>query len=189
MTNSIFTSPDMKQKVTVILGISAVLGVIELLNILFGYALNPFGGLYPREVFGLVGIVASPFLHGSLSHLLSNIFPFMVLGGLIIMNGVSHFVKVSLYIMVATGSLVWVLGPSATIIVGASGVIFGYLGYLLANGYIYKTPTDILIALAVLFMYGGMIVGVFPGAPGVSWEAHLAGFISGLGTAVLVRKK
>jgi len=182
MSNDIFTSPDVKQKVMFIGGISVLLICVEILNLLFGNSLNSFG-IHPRDLGGLIGIFVSPFLHGSINHLISNIIPFMILGGFIIWKGIDHFVKISLTIMIATGTMVWLLGPSATIIVGASGVIFGYLGYLFGKAYTDRNAMDILIAVAVLFMYGGMIFGVLPGVPGVSWESHLFGFISGFGTA------
>ena len=187
MNNNIFTSPDVKQKVVFISIITSIFLCVEIINLLSGYSLNAFG-IRPRELGGLIGIFISPFLHGSVYHLISNIFPFVILGGFIVWQGISHFIKISLTIMIATGIMVWLFGPSLTIIVGASGVIFGYLGYLFGKAYIDRNITDILIAVAVLFMYGGMIFGIFPGIPGVSWESHLFGFISGFGTAWLWKK-
>ena len=187
MSNSIFANPDIKQKVVVVGGLSALLFVIEIVNLLLGHSLN-FLGIVPREVGGLIGILTSPFLHGSMDHFMSNIGPFAVLSGFIVWRGVDHYIKVSVAIMLATGLMVWALHPPA-IIVGASGVIFGYLGYLIGRAFFEKNQNDIIIAVVVMFIYGGMVFGVFPGTPGVSWESHLFGLISGIGTAWLWRKK
>ena len=188
MSDSIFTDPKVKKKVVFVGSLSLLIIGIEFINLLLGHSLNSFG-IHPGKISGLVGIVASPFLHGSMNHLLSNIGPFVVLSGFIIWRSVAHYIKISLFIMIATGLMVWTLAPSSSIIVGASGVIFGYFGYLISRACFERSSNDILIAILVMFFYGGMIFGVFPGTPGVSWESHLFGFISGFGAAWLWRKK
>lgn len=179
MSNGIFTNQEVQQKVYIVLGLAGLLIGLQVINALTGNALDMFS-LIPREFYGASGILFSPFLHGSFAHLWSNIFGFIVLSGLIIWRGIGHYCKITLFLMISTGSLVWILGPTHTMIVGASGVIFGYIGYLLASGVIERDAKNILIALAVFFFYGGALFGVFPGTPGVSWESHLAGFVCGI---------
>ena len=188
MSNGIFTSPETRDKILFILAVSAFLFVVEVVNIALGHGLASFGS-YPREVIGLTGIFTSPFLHGNFNHFVSNIGPFMILGGFVVWKGISHFIKISFAIMVATGTMVWTFGPSGTIVIGASGVIFGYLGYLIGRAFFERGQSDILIALFVFIFYGGMILGVLPGTPGVSWQAHLFGFLSGIGASLLWRKQ
>ena len=179
MSNGIFTNKEIQQKAYIVLGLAGLLVVLQVINALTGNALDMFA-LIPREFYGASGILFSPFIHGSFVHLWSNLFGFIVLSGLIIWQGIGHYCKITLFIMISTGTLVWLLGPTHTIIVGASGVIFGYLGYLLSQAFISADKTSILIALAVGFFYGGALFGIFPGTPGVSWESHLAGLVCGI---------
>ena len=145
---SIFANKDIAAKAYTIIAIGVILVAIEAINFLLGHSFSAFG-ILPRDFGGLIGIVTSPFIHGSVNHLLSNIVPLMVFGSLIILRGISHFYKVSLFIMVITGILVWMLHPVA-LVVGASGVIFGYFGYLLGNGVFTRNATSILIAFFVV---------------------------------------
>ncbi len=186
--NSIFTNPETKRKVVFVLGLSLLLFLIEVVNTFIGHSLMVLG-VVPRDPYGIIGIFTSHFIHGNMDHFVSNIGPFAVLSGFIIWRGVSHYIKISLFIMIMTGSMVWLLGPSMTTIVGASGVVFGYLGYLIGRALFERNQNDVIIAVVVMFIYGGMVFGVFPGTPGVSWEAHLFGLISGIGTAWIWRKK
>lgn len=186
--NSIFTSKEIQTKAYIIGGLTFFLIAVQVINMFTGYSLIAYG-IEPRDVTGLGGIVFSPFIHGSFQHLFSNIFAFAVMGGLIIWNSIERFVKVSLFIMLTCGLLVWGLGPGQILIVGASGIIFGYFGYLLSSAFINKDPTSILIAVVVGLSYGGIIFGILPGAPGVSWESHLAGLICGISAAWVWRKK
>ena len=102
-------------------------------------------------------------------------------------HGIKRYVLVSLWLILATGVLVWLFGRSA-IHVGMSGVVYGYFGYLVLAGFLSKEPKLILISLAVIVFYGGMIVGVVPEKAFVSWESHLFGFISGLAAAKMFTK-
>ena len=144
-------------------------------------------GILPRTKSGLIGIPLSPILHGSFNHVLSNTVPLLVLGGLIGLRGGQKLVGVSLFIILVGGVAVWVLGRSA-VHVGASGLVFGYLGYLLAKGWYDRKPSSILIALAVLLLYGGLLLGVLPSKGFISWEMHLFGLIAGTLAARLTKK-
>jgi membrane associated rhomboid family serine protease len=138
----------------------------------------------PRSEGGLVGIVTAPFIHTGFSHLAANLPPFLVLGTLVMRRGESHFLPVALAIALGQGVLLWLFGRKAAHI-GMSGVVFGFLGYLLALAWFAHTTGDLVVAAAVLLFYGGMLVGLAPARNGTSWEGHLFGLFAGLGTAWL----
>lgn len=140
-------------------------------------------GINPRRWDSLIGILTAPMLHLDASHLASNTGPFLVLGWLVMLRGFETFAAVSLATALVSGLGIWLIGEARSVHVGASGVIFGYLGYLLARGWFERRATSILVAGAVALFYGGMILGVLPGDPGVSWEGHLFGFIGGVAIA------
>ena len=175
----------MRARLLWIFGFLAVIWAVEVINGFLGQRLSAWG-IRPRTEIGLIGIPLSPFLHGSYNHVLSNTIPFLVLGGLVALRGTQKLLGVSLFIIVVGGSAVWVLGRSA-VHVGASGLVFGYFGYLVANGWFDRRPASILAALAVIVLYGGLVFGVLPTQSFVSWEAHLFGLIAGVVSARLTR--
>lgn len=136
-------------------------------------------GIHPRRMAGLVGIVLAPFLHLNFAHLMANTLPFLVLGYLVILRGKREFVFVSLVVMILGGSGVWLLGSSRSCHIGASGLIFGYLGYLLMRGWFERSFQSILLAGMAVFLYGGILWGVLPGQRGISWLGHLTGLLAG----------
>ncbi|WP_428982833.1 rhomboid family intramembrane serine protease [Paraglaciecola aquimarina] len=148
--------------------------------------LNQFGNI-PRYVPGLTGIITGPFIHGSLQHYLSNIFPLCIFSYLLLQYGIHRYLLVTVWITLLTGILVWLFARSATHI-GVSGVVYGYFGYLLLAGFLSRKIKLMIISLVVGFFYGGLIFGVLPSSPYVSWESHLFGFISGLVAARLWAK-
>ncbi|GAA0857920.1 rhomboid family intramembrane serine protease [Aliiglaciecola litoralis] len=159
---------------------------IEVVNMFTGRALNLLGN-YPREVFGLKGILFSHFLHGDVKHFASNIVTLAIFSFLLLQYGMKRYIKVTLFLMLSIGVSVWLLARPAMHI-GASGLIYGYLGFLILGGLISGRIKLIIIALVVAFFYGGLIFGVLPTRPFVSWESHLFGFIAGLVAAKLWAK-
>jgi membrane associated rhomboid family serine protease len=142
--------------------------------------------IVPRTSGGLLGIFTAPFVHGNLAHLLTNLPPFIVLGVLVLRHGERTFLKTALLIALGSGLLLWLLGRSAAHM-GASGVIFGFFGYLVALAYFSRGMTDVLIAVAVLLVYGSMLAGIKPARNGTSFEGHLFGLVSGVAAAWLER--
>ncbi len=134
----------------------------------------------------LRGILLSPLLHGSFSHLLSNTLPLLILGGFVALRGARTIVGVSLFVVVLGGLLVWLVGRPA-IHIGASGLVFGYFGYLLAQGWYERSFVSLLVAVVVVILYGGMILGALPQGGFISWEGHLFGLIAGVLAARLGR--
>lgn len=151
---------------------------IQIINTLSGYRLNGLG-IYPRQANGILGIVFSPFLHGSYQHLFLNSIPLFVLGGLMLMTGKYLFFKISFFIIVVSGLITWLLGRPAYHI-GASGLILGYWGFLLCNAYIARSTIAVFLALLCLYYFGGFIFSLFPQEERISWESHLAGFLAGI---------
>ena len=176
----------MKLSVIWIFGSLAVMWVVEIINGFIGHRLSLWG-ILPRTTPGLIGIPLSPFLHGGFNHVLSNTIPFLVLGGLVGLRGGQKLVGISLFIIVAGGAGVWLLGRPA-VHVGASGLVFGYFGYLVANGWFDRRPLSILAAIAVIVVYGSLVFGVIPTTGFVSWEAHLFGLLAGVLAARLTRR-
>lgn len=136
-------------------------------------------GIEPRTMTGLRGVVFAPFLHANFTHLISNTIPFLILGGLVMLRGKQLFILVTIGCIALSGIGTWLIG-STGIHLGASGLIFGYLGFLLASAWFERSFMAIAIALPVGSLYGGLIWGVLPTQVGVSWECHLSGFIGGI---------
>jgi membrane associated rhomboid family serine protease len=147
------------------------------------------GGILPRQGSGLDGVVWAPLLHVSFGHLLANTVPLCVLGGLIALGNRARFLAVSAITWLGSGLGVWLIAPTRTVTVGASGVVFGLLGYLVARGVFDRKPMSILLGLGALGFYGGMLFGVLPNRAGVSWQAHLFGLVSGIGAAALLDRR
>lgn len=141
-------------------------------------------GLVPRRAAGLIGILTSPFVHANAAHLAANLPPFVVLGALVLRRNEAQFVEVAVTIALAQGVLLWLFGRNGPH-VGMSGVIFGFLGYLLAAAWFTRTMSDLLVAGGVVVFYGGMLAGLKPVRDGTSWEAHLFGLLAGLARAWL----
>jgi len=148
-------------------------------NMLLGGALLRFG-IVPRTGDGLIGIVAAPFLHANLAHLTANTVSFLLFGWLVMLRDRRHFGVVTLMAMLGSGLLSWTLGAPGSVHIGASGVVFGYFGFLLLAGFYARSAGSILLSLAVAVLWGGTVFGVLPGTPGISWQGHLGGFIGGV---------
>ena len=164
----------------------ALLWAVQVVNWITGYGLNPAFGLIPRHGCGLDGVIAMPLLHGSFSHLMANTPPLLVMGGLLVATTTRGLLSVNAVVIGLGGALVWLFGSSA-IHIGASGLVFGWFGFLIARGLVDRSPITLGAALVVGVLYGSILWGVLPSQPGVSWEAHLFGAIAGAAAAVLVR--
>lgn len=139
-------------------------------------------GVYPRQFTGLIGVPLAPFLHADVNHLGSNLGGLAMLGGLVALRGSEVFTVVTLAAMLASGLGTWLIGRPAFHI-GASGVIFGYLGFLLARGYVERNAIAALATIIGFAFYASLIWGIFPSGGRVSWESHFSGFLGGVLTA------
>lgn len=165
------------------LAITAALYVIEFADQMTGGELDN-NGIVSRRLDGLGGILWAPLLHHGWPHLVANTVPFLVFGFLAMAGGIRQFVVVTALIWVGSGLGVWLTGDGIT--VGASGLIFGWLVFLLARGFFVRSWKQIVLAMALFVLWGSVLWGVLPGAPQVSWQAHLFGALSGLLAAWLV---
>ena len=155
-----------------------ILFLIHSYSTYFGVRLSHYG-IYPRELKGLLGILTSPFIHGDWKHLFNNSVPLILLG-----SALFHFYKrlaprVWIYSILYTGILVW-LGGRPSFHIGASGLVYALASFLFFSGFIRKHRPLMAISMVVVFIYGGMIWGIFPRDEHISWEGHLFGAFNGL---------
>ena len=143
-------------------------------------------GIIPRNLSGLRGILFAPFLHSGLSHLITNTIPFAILSWFVMLQEIGDFWIVTLLSMIVGGLGVWLFGVPGSIHIGASILIFGYLGFLLLRGYFQQNFFSICLSILVSFLYGGLVLEMLPSRPGISWEGHLFGFLGGILAAKLI---
>jgi membrane associated rhomboid family serine protease len=168
-------------------GVIPVLFAIELIDQASHHVLDRDGAIVPLHVSGLDGIVFAPFLHVSFIHLYGNAVPLLLTGTFVLAQGGKRFGWITGLIALVSGLGVWFFGAGPTI--GASGIIFGYLGYLFLRGVLELSWWNIAVALLIGLLYGVQIRGVIPGDTGVSWQAHLFGLLGGLLAAILFRRR
>lgn len=175
--------PNPLQALIVIGSFTVLLYLIELVDTAMSGRLDEFG-IQPRTLGGLDGIIWAPLLHSGWSHLLANTVPVLVFGFLAMATGIGPWIAVTATIWIFSGLGVWLTGTATTI--GASGIAFGWLAFLLVRGIFNGSFWQIVVA-GVLFVYwGSTLLGVLPGNPGVSWQGHLFGAIGGILAAWLV---
>jgi membrane associated rhomboid family serine protease len=160
--------------------------VVELGNVVTRDAFEGLG-IRPRTPDGVWGILFAPFVHANVAHLVANTVPFLVLGWMVALRGLREFLLVTFLVILIGGGAVWLLGRPFSVHVGASGVVFGYLGFLLARGFFERSAQAIVLSLLALFLYGGALWGILPSSGRISWEGHLFGFLAGIGAARLLR--
>ncbi len=180
---------SIKDHLTLLASLLGIMWLVEIIDLLPFMHLDRYG-IHPRSIEGLIGIVFAPFLHDGFAHLLVNSLPFAALGGIVLLDGTRVFWRVTIFVTLVGGFGVWLVASRFTNHIGASGLIFGYLGFVLARGFFERSLLWMLIAVAVFMLYGGLLIGLFPLEAGVSWQGHLCGFLAGIGAArfVLPRK-
>jgi membrane associated rhomboid family serine protease len=161
--------------------------LVHLFSVEFDVRLSQYG-LYPRTVKGLFGIITMPFLHGSMSHLLNNSAPMLVLGWMLFKFYKPIAVKTLLGIWLISGVWLWISGRESYHI-GASGLVYGLAAFLFLSGLLRREKGVASLSFVVVFLYGSLWWGVLPVDPGISWEGHLWGGIAGLSLAIVYRKQ
>jgi len=146
------------------------------------------GALAARSCSLLPGIFTAPFLHLSWAHIYANSIPLLLTGTFVLATGALRFFAVTLLIIITSGLSVWMFSPANSVTVGASGVIFGYLGFLFLRGLVERTWWTIAVALLIGLLFGIALSGIVPGDPHISWQGHLGGLVGGLVGAVVFRK-
>jgi membrane associated rhomboid family serine protease len=166
-----------------------LLWVIQTANWADGYGLDANFGILPRHLSHLADIFTAPFLHLSWQHLEGNTVPLFLLGLLAAYRGVARFLAVTLIVIVTSGLAVWLFQSGGTLTVGASGLVFGYFGYVLARGLFDRNWMDIGVGAVAGAGYGYILLVALPGTPGVSWLDHLGGLVGGVLAGWLLRAR
>ena len=153
-----------------------------------GY-LDQAGGILPHRIDGLDGILFSPFLHAGWGHLYANAVPLILVGTFALAGGTRRFLYSTAVIMLVSGLGVWFVGSSNTVVVGASGVIFGYLGLLVTRGLVEHSWWNLAVAAFIGLLYWYQLYNILPTDQPVSWQGHLLGLLGGATAAVLFRRR
>jgi membrane associated rhomboid family serine protease len=165
-----------------------IMWLVKIIEVIFNIDLYQYG-IYPLTAKGLEGIIFSPFIHANFNHLFSNTLPLFFLSVALFYFYSEVALKVFIWTFFITGFLVWVAGREAYHI-GASGLVYGLASFLFFSGIIRRYFRLIALSLLIVFLYGSMVWGLFPGVyKDVSWESHMLGFFSGVVLAVIYRKQ
>jgi membrane associated rhomboid family serine protease len=174
--------------IQLLLAMVLLMWVLEGVDTVLDHRLDRLG-IEPREVDGLDGVVAAPFLHAGFGHLIANTIPFVAMGLVIALEGPMRLLGVTALVAVISGLGTWLVAPAGTIHIGASGVVFGYATYLIARGWFNRRPVEIAIGAVVLFLWGGALLAGLEPQEGISWQGHLFGAIGGLVAARVLRSR
>lgn len=159
---------------------------VHLVNTFLFGGLLVFFGINPLDLSSIWQIFTSPFLHADFNHLISNTIPGAVFSFLIGISGARVWWEVTAFVVVIGGAGVWFLGGIGTNHIGASGLVYGWLAYLIIRGVFNRSFSQILLGIILGAMYSGLVFGLLPGTPGVSWQAHLFGAVGGVVAGVLI---
>ncbi len=173
------TKPSLATALLVIAGFVGLLYAIEFYDQASKTQLDN-EGVHPRDTDGLLGILFAPLLHAGWDHLAANTVPLLVLGFLILLSGVGHWFEVTAIVWVVGGLGTWLIAPENTVHLGASVLVFGWLVHLILRGLFTGRPGQIILGIVLFLLYGGVLWGVLPNQPGISWQGHLFGAIGGL---------
>ena len=193
----------MKKNIITALWVTAIIWIVFIANFIVFFAEFKNLGIRPKTTEGLLGIIFSPFLHANWGHLISNSIPLLVLTFILLHFYKKLWIPVTIFSIILGGFCVWLFAPSETTMIingvetvvqqnhiGASGVIFAYIGFILFSGIFRRSFKSIIIGVIVFVLYGGALFkGIIPGQEGVSWQGHLFGAIAGVIAAYIYRKK
>jgi membrane associated rhomboid family serine protease len=180
---------DRRHALELVVAMAGLMWVVEVVDQIAGGSLERYG-IEPHTADGLVGILTAPFLHAGFGHLLANTVPFLVLGGTIALSGLARVVATTAIVALVGGLGTWLVAPSGTDHIGASGVVFGYATYLIARGLFSRNGLHLAVGVVVIALYGAtLLFGLIP-ADGISWQGHLFGGVGGVVAArVLDRRR
>jgi membrane associated rhomboid family serine protease len=170
---------EARKALFVMVAFLAVLWLVQVANVADHYQLTSNYGIRPHAVDSLPDILSAPFLHASWTHIESNSGPLFVFGFLAAYRGVVRFLGLTALVILASGLAAWVFGSSGTNGVGASGVVFGYLGYILVRGFFDRHGIDIMIGAVMALCFAYQFTVLLPRA-GIGWQAHIGGLAAGV---------
>ncbi len=183
------TVHKLRDAVVVMAGFLALIWALQVFNWADGYRLDGDFGILSHNLGRLPDIFSAPFLHVSWQHIEGNSLPLFVLGVLAAYRSVARFLVVSLIVLVTSGLAVWLFQSGDAVTVGASGLIFGYFGYVLVRGFLDRNMVDIGVGVVAGILYWTILQVAIPGTPGVSWIGHLGGLVGGVIAAWVVRSR
>ena len=172
--------------IVLLISIVGVMWLIEIINSLDSYRLDTDGGIHPRDFGRIWEVFTAPFLHASWGHMLANTIPFVFMGLIIALHGAKRLALVTAIVIVIGGLGTWLISPSGSVTVGASGVVFGFAGYLLTRGLFDRSALEIVTGALVGAIWGGALLASLVPHTGVSWQGHLCGGIAGIIAAWLL---
>lgn len=167
----------------------AVMWVIQIVNSIDDYGLSQEYGIDARDPSSLPEIFSAPFLHFSWNHIEANSGPLFVFGFLAAYRGVKKWLAVSILIIIASGLGVWFISPAYAVTAGASGLLFGYFGYIIVRGLFDRHPIDIVIGLVMALCFAYSFASLLPTEEQVSWQGHMFGFVGGIAGGWLFRER
>ena len=170
---------EARKALFVMVAFLAILWIVQVANALDHYQLTNDYGIRPRDLSSLPDILAAPFLHVSWTHIESNSGPLFIFGFLAAYRGVVRFLGLTAMVIVVSGLAAWFFGDPKTVGVGASGVVFGYLGYILVRGFFDRHGIDILIGAVMALCFAYQFTVLLPHA-GIGWQAHIGGLVAGV---------
>ncbi|MFI7617128.1 rhomboid family intramembrane serine protease [Nonomuraea terrae] len=179
----------------IVVAMLAVMWIVEIVDFLITPYDTSFGlldrqfGIVGWDGDGLIGIIFAPFLHGGFGHLMANSVPLLILGFLAGLRDVGKFLWATVLIIFIGGLGTWLTTPINVVTVGASGLVFGYFGFILARGVFDRRLLDIAIAVGVGVAYWGILAGLLPNQQGISWQGHLFGLIGGVVAGWVLRRR
>lgn len=176
---------DVQQGILAVVVMAALMWIVEIVDQLSGGSLEQYG-IHPRDVDSLPGIAAAPFLHAGFDHLMGNTIPFLVLGSVIALSGLVRVLATTAIIALAAGLGTWLIGPEHSVHVGASGIVFGYAGYLIARGIFTRSLLQLGLGAVVVVLYSSTLFSALTPTQGISWQSHLFGAIGGVLAAGLL---
>jgi membrane associated rhomboid family serine protease len=184
-----FDVAEARKAFFLMVGFIGLIWVIQIFNWADHYHLDFDYGIVPRSIGRLPEILTAPFLHFSWDHIEGNSGPLFVFGFLAAYRGVVKFLGVTLIVVVTSGLAVWLFQGNNEVTVGASGLIFGYFGYVLSRGIFERNLIDALAAVVMALSYAYILTVAIPGTPGVSWIGHLGGLIGGIASGWIFRTR
>jgi len=182
------TGEMQRQGFALLATIVALMWVIEVINTIDSNRLDN-DGIYPRNVGRLWGIATAPFLHASFQHLISNTVPLLFLGLIIALRGAARVAAVTVIVIAIGGLGTWLISPSGSVTIGASGVVFGYATYLLTRGFFDRSALELLTGVIVGVVWGGALLVSLVPHQHISWQGHLCGAVAGVLAAYGLRRE
>ncbi len=179
---------EARKALFVMTGFLAVIWVFQIANWADHYQLTLDYGVRPRDIGSLPNVFSAPFLHFSWAHIEGNSGPLFIFGFLAAYRGVTKFIWVTILIILTSGLTAWIAEPANTVGAGASGVVFGYFGYIMVRGFFDRHPIDMVIGAIMALCFAYQFTVLLPQA-GIGWQAHIGGLAGGVAAGWIFRER